>query len=440
MATRIMEALIFAVLILYSIFSCPTLAISTGLPHETKEIPKRHDYKLTFKKPYYYNNTVPFFDTFGKTLLAPDFIRLAPDVPDHSGSIWSQLTNPHKEWEVEMSFRISGNYYLGGRGITFWYTKERAKEGPVYGSSDKWTGLAIMFETADHKKNREHPFIMAHLNDGNTVYNELANPQERMLAGCYRLFRNTPSPVFARISYFNNTLKLEVDANDDGTVYHPCFEVNVTLPTGYYFGVSALAEGDTPDDHDVLSFTTYELNPAKKRDRPLRPHEAEKSSKVSADTYEIPEDVKKRIEDIQKVVSKPEETKDREDTRSVDFIKGMQIQILESLDQLHERLNVINGIQGDYYYSGSSKTEIHLSAISKKLEKVINNVASLETRISRMSAGGSVSNDYSIRELKEDLQRMVRKIESLDARIATQRYNQDFTRKRESDQSHANST
>ncbi|CAG8746547.1 9507_t:CDS:2, partial [Acaulospora morrowiae] len=81
---------------------------------------------------------------------------------------------------------------------------------------------------------------------------------------------------------------------------------------------------------------------------------------------------------------------------------------------LHERLNVINGIQGDYYYNGPSKTEVHFSAISKKLDKVINNIASLETRISRMSAGGSVSNDYSIRELKEDLQRMVGKIESLD--------------------------
>lgn len=93
-----------------------------------------------------------------ETLLAPDFLRLAPDVPNHSGSIWSQLPNPHKEWEIEMSFRITGNYYLGGRGIAFWYTKERGEEGGggdgglVFGSRDKWTGISIMFETVDFKR------------------------------------------------------------------------------------------------------------------------------------------------------------------------------------------------------------------------------------------------------------------------------------------------
>jgi hypothetical protein len=86
------------------------------------------------------------------TLLAPDFIRLAPSVPKHFGSIWSLYANTHKEWMVELSFRISGSYYVGGRGIAFWYTKDRSEEGPVLGSKDQWNGLGIMFETADAKK------------------------------------------------------------------------------------------------------------------------------------------------------------------------------------------------------------------------------------------------------------------------------------------------
>ena len=53
---------------------------------------------------------------------------------------------------IELSFRISGNYYLGGRGLAFWYTKDRGQDGPVFGNKDQWNGLGIMFETTDPKK------------------------------------------------------------------------------------------------------------------------------------------------------------------------------------------------------------------------------------------------------------------------------------------------
>ncbi|CAG8731236.1 6765_t:CDS:2, partial [Funneliformis caledonium] len=229
------------------IFLDSTFAYVREPTEDRKNLKLKHDYKLTFKKPYYYNHTVPFFDTYGHTLLATDFIRLAPSVPKHSGSIWAQLSNPHKEWEVELSFKITGKFYVGGRGIAFWYTKDRAEQGPVFGNKDKWVGLVIMFETVDHIRKREHPVIMAHLNDGSTLYNNITDPGDVMLAGCYRLFHNTPSPVFARISYYNRTLKLAVDANDEGGTYLPCFEKkDIDLPTGYYFGVSAVAQGETP--------------------------------------------------------------------------------------------------------------------------------------------------------------------------------------------------
>lgn len=40
-----------------------------------------------------------------------------------------------------------------------------------------------------------------------------------------------------------------------------CFSVEgVKLPTGYHFGVSATT-GDLSDNHDVLSFKLYELDP-----------------------------------------------------------------------------------------------------------------------------------------------------------------------------------
>ncbi|CAI2189109.1 14171_t:CDS:10, partial [Funneliformis geosporum] len=401
MTSRTLKVFVFFLSIFSLILSESTFAY-TREPTEDRNNKLKHDYKLTFKKPYYYNHTIPFFDTYGR-------------------SIWAQLPNPHKEWEVELSFQITGKFYVGGRGIAFWYTKDRAEQGPVFGNKDEWVGLVIMFETVDHSRKREHPIIMAHLNDGSKLYNNITEPRDAMLAGCYRLFHNTPSPVFARISYYNRTIKLEVDANDEGGAYLPCFEQkDIDLPTGYYFGVSAIAEGETPDDHDVLSFETYEINPVEKQNRQLRPHEAEKVKNVPAENYEIPTDVKKRIEDIKKVVSSPkEDSKDREDSRNVDFIRGMQTKILESIDRLHDVLQTSGGANSyaKYYTGESSKTESQLEAISQKLDRVITSLTSLENRVSRIPIS---SNEYAIKELKGDMQRIIGKIDAMDGRIAGQ--------------------
>ncbi|CAG8567727.1 9580_t:CDS:2 [Cetraspora pellucida] len=397
MSVRILTTLSLIALILSGLFSCLVSAINQNQNDITKEeIRRKHDYKHTFKQPYYYNDTVPFFDTYGNALLAPEFIRLAPSVPKHSGSIWAQLPNPHKEWEVEFTFRISGNYFLGGRGMAFWYTKEQSKEGSLFGCSDKWDGLAIFFETADHVRKRENPYIMAHVNDGSISYNNILDPFAVKMAGCYRMLRNTQGLIFARISYYNNTLRLVIDTTDGGKSYNVCFSKSgVSLPSGYYFGISAAAEGATPDDHDILSFETYEINPTEKRDR---------------------------IENIQKIVTKTEDTREKGDPRNLDFIRGMQIRILESLDRVHEQLRVLdaNPKSSDNYYSGSSKTESQLAAVSQKLDKIISSITSLETRISRIPLDGG--NDHAIRDLKEDVQRIASKIESLDTRIAGQFY------------------
>lgn len=76
---------------------------------------------------------------------------------------------------VEMRFHVSGKGHVGGEGFAFWYTKDRglpkqladAKPGeslaldpsgltlgPVYGSTDQWTGLGIIFDTYDEVTNR----------------------------------------------------------------------------------------------------------------------------------------------------------------------------------------------------------------------------------------------------------------------------------------------
>lgn len=55
-----------------------------------------------------------------------------------------------------------------------------------------------------------------------------------------------------------------MDLRQDGYSYTECFSKdNVELPTGYYFGISSATEA-LGDDHDIISFEGYELNPKPK--------------------------------------------------------------------------------------------------------------------------------------------------------------------------------
>jgi CHASE3 domain sensor protein len=117
----------------------------------------------------------------------------------------------------------------------------------------------------------------------------------------------------------------------------------------------------------------------------------------------VPEDVKKRIEEARKFVLTPTGSNSKEDDiRSVAFIKGMQTEILESLDRLSEVLLKPSG---------------ELFKFSQKLEKIESTLDLLESKISKIPI---ISYEQSIKEIKGDLERIVRKIEALDSRIASQ--------------------
>lgn len=80
---------------------------------------------------------------------ADDFIRLSPSIPGARGYIWSEIPNPYEEWEVEVGFKVTGQHLHGGRGLAFWYTKDKSEVGPVFGSKDKWDGLSVWLDSAN---------------------------------------------------------------------------------------------------------------------------------------------------------------------------------------------------------------------------------------------------------------------------------------------------
>ena len=87
--------------------------------------------------------------------------------------------------QIDVEFKIHGKGNLHGDGIAMWITKERATQGPVFGSKDNFEGLGIFFDT--YKNNRPgtvFPFVMAMLGDGKTAYNKETDGKDQDLASC----------------------------------------------------------------------------------------------------------------------------------------------------------------------------------------------------------------------------------------------------------------
>lgn len=69
--------------------------------------------------------------------------------------------------------------------MAMWMTKERAQQGPVFGSTDKFEGLGIFVDT--YKNNRPgtvFPYVMAMQGDGQTTYDQANDGKANELAGC----------------------------------------------------------------------------------------------------------------------------------------------------------------------------------------------------------------------------------------------------------------
>lgn len=77
--------------------------------------------------------------------------------------------------------------------MALWVTKERAKQGPVFGSADQFEGLGLFIDT--YKNNRPgivFPYVMAMVGNGSAIYDKDHDGQANELAGCtVRLFNST---------------------------------------------------------------------------------------------------------------------------------------------------------------------------------------------------------------------------------------------------------
>uniref|UniRef100_U5ER85 Putative vesicular mannose-binding lectin n=1 Tax=Corethrella appendiculata TaxID=1370023 RepID=U5ER85_9DIPT len=214
-------------------------------------------------KPYQSSSmSIPYWDFTGSTMITNDYIRLTPDLQSKSGAIWNQSPCHSINWEMHVNFKVHGKgKELFGDGFAIWYTRDKMENGPVFGSKDLFSGLAIILDTYSNHNgphNHQHPYISAMINNGTLSYDHDRDGTHTQLAGCEAKFRNVDFNTQIKIRYENDVLSVWTDIENKNE-WKQCFSVaGVKLPTGYYFGSSATT-GDLSDNHDIYSIKLYEL-------------------------------------------------------------------------------------------------------------------------------------------------------------------------------------
>ena len=163
---------------------------------------------------------------------------------------------------------------LFGDGFAFWYVRDRMEMGPVFGSKDHFSGLAIMADTYSNHlspSKHTHPYLSAMVNNGSLAYDHDKDGSLTMIGGCEVKFRNLQHETWLAVRYEDDKLTVSHDL-ENKRAWKQCLSIpNVQLPTGYYFGLTATT-GDLSDAHDILGIKTYELDTVPGVSKDERPH------------------------------------------------------------------------------------------------------------------------------------------------------------------------
>lgn len=224
---------------------------------------RRHDYKRSLKRPFMYHGIgdkageIPHFEVSGDAIVGTEYLRLVPSVQSMRGAVWSDQAVPYADWQAVITFSITGRGKLGGDGIAMWYTSERLPVGgTAMGSADQFDGLMVFFDTYDNDNRRNNPYVGAVLNDGNRQWNPDTDGMDLAFGGCTAQVKNSAVPVVARITYYHGHLTVDLDVHGKGTSFSRCFtHAGISLPTGYFLGLSAATGGLAGTKSPPLSFS-----------------------------------------------------------------------------------------------------------------------------------------------------------------------------------------
>lgn len=206
------------------------------------------------------------WELYGSAFARSNCIEVTKAEPGLKGAVWGRKPNVQyaKEWQAEFNFRVGGGPNEANRfgdGFALWYITDRGVGGGALGGPDFWTGLGIFFDTYKnvHYRNKKHPLIYGIVNDGKTDYKDVKD-KDISDHSCHVPFRGSDpanlEETIARVTYKDNILSVVMQPL--GAVdWVKCFEMkDVTLPSGGYFGVTAMT-GQLVDEHQMVKFDLY---------------------------------------------------------------------------------------------------------------------------------------------------------------------------------------
>ncbi|KAM9329037.1 LOW QUALITY PROTEIN: protein ERGIC-53 [Gastrophryne carolinensis] len=324
---------------------CWALTCVRAEEEEKKPPHRRFEYKYSFKGPYLVqaDGSVPFWSHTGNAIPSADQIRITPSLKSQKGSVWTKTAPSFENWEVEVTFRVTGRGRIGADGLAIWYTAAQGLHGDVYGAADKWNGVGIFFDSFDNDAKKNNPIILVVGNNGNLVYDHENDGGTQALSSCLRDFRNKPYPVRAKITYYRKSLTVMINNGftPDKNDYELCARVdNFVLPGQGFFGISA-ATGGLADDHDVLSFLTFQLTePDKEAPQPDGEITKEEKDKYQEELDHFQQELDKRKDEYQK--DHPELKEHPADDMFESVNERELRQIFEGQNRIHLEIKQLN--------------------------------------------------------------------------------------------------
>ncbi|KAM6471300.1 protein ERGIC-53 [Liasis olivaceus] len=410
---------------------------------------RRFEYKYSFKGPHLVQSdgSVPFWVHTGNAIPSADQIRITPSLKSQRGSVWTKSKSIFENWEIEVTFRVTGRGRVGADGLAVWYTEGQGLDGPVFGAADNWNGVGIFFDSFDNDAKKNNPAVIIVGNNGKLHYDHQNDGSTQALASCQRDFRNKPYPVRAKMMYYQKTLTVLINNGftPDREDYEFCAKVeDMVLPPQGYFGISA-ATGGLADDHDVLSFLTFQLTEPGKMAPPPDTEIAEKDKEKYQEEFEhFQQELDKRKEEFQKehpgVQGQP--TDDLFETvsdRELRQIFEGQNRIHLEIKQLNRQLDMILDEQRRYVSAVTEEiskrganvpshqgqvSQLELDSVIKTQEEVLRQVGEMKNSMGEAlrlvggiqhlgSAGGIYETTQHFNDIKEHLHVVKRDIEHL---------------------------
>ncbi|KAJ3125796.1 hypothetical protein HK098_008184, partial [Nowakowskiella sp. JEL0407] len=289
------------------------------------------------------------------------------------------------------------------------YKRDKMIQGPAYGSDSKFTGLGIIFDSSEPIENRVTPLIYGILNDGTKEILGDGALNRVSSASCFRDYRNSPGPVWVRVTYVEGKVIVDMDLRQNGHAYSHCFTVSgVELPVGYYFGVTASTGQHVADDHDILEFKGYEVNPPPK--------------KVDHATHHLSDAEKEKIKqvehNIESIVHPEEESAPLEsfNPHVVNQILENQFKIIEDLNILFSKLDGAKTPAAVFHAKPAENTQYdsqQFQELNKNFGILVGEVQNLAHAIRELKNNpNSGTADHAINRIESNINALHEKIDS----------------------------